>query len=90
MELEAVRAVAVRDLGFEVRWQVDDVDCIERALLRTDTAPDTQTLANEGDLAVWSHFDTELAGSHHRAGFLAFLAAFLWFAFVAIDDWSCC
>lgn len=67
MEFEAIGRVAVCDLGLEVGRQVDDVDGIERALLGADTAPNAQTLRNEGDLAVWGDLDTELAGPDDRA-----------------------
>lgn len=41
MDFEAVGAIAVRHLRFEVGGQVDDVDGVERALLRADTTSDT-------------------------------------------------
>ena len=40
MQLEAVGAVAVRDLRLEVGGQVDDVDSVEGAFLGADTAAD--------------------------------------------------
>jgi hypothetical protein len=38
------------DVGFEISWQIDDVDSAEWTLLRADTASNTQCLGNEGDL----------------------------------------
>lgn len=49
------------DLSLEVCGQVDDVDGVEGAFLRTDTATDTQALRDEGDLGIGGDFDTELA-----------------------------
>ena len=80
MQLEAVRAISVRHLRLKVGRQVDDVDGIERALLRADTAANAQALGDEGDLAIGCNFDAQLARSYHRAGLLALLAAFLRFA----------
>ena len=73
MQFEAVGAVAVGHLRFEVGGQVDDVDGVERAFLGTDAAADAQAFADEGDFAVRGHFDAEFAGANYGAGFLAFL-----------------
>jgi hypothetical protein len=77
VELEAVGRVAVRDLGLEVRGQIDDVDGVEGAFLRADTTTDTQALRDEGDLGGRVDFDAQLAGAHDGARLLAFLSAFL-------------
>jgi len=61
VQLEAVRGVSVGDLSLEVGGQVDNVDGVEGAFLRADTATDTQALRDEGDLGVGGDFDTELA-----------------------------
>jgi hypothetical protein len=46
------------DLGLEVRGQVDDVDGVEGAFLRADTASDTEALGDEGDLGGGVDLDT--------------------------------
>lgn len=61
VNLEAVGAVAVRDLSLEVGGQVDDVDGVERALLGANTASNTQSLGDEGDFAGGVDFNAELA-----------------------------
>lgn len=86
MQFEAVRRVTVGDLAFEVGRQVYDVDGVERAFLRADTTSNAEAFTDESDFAVGCDFDTELAGLDNRAGLLAFLPAFLRFAFVRIDD----
>lgn len=77
MELEAVGGVTMRDLGFQVGRQVDDMDGSEWTFLGTDTATDTETLGDEGDLGLGSHFDTELTRPDDGARLLTFLATFL-------------
>lgn len=67
----------MRDLSLEVCGQVDNVNGAERALLRTDTTTNTQTLRNVGNLGLGRDFDAEFASSNDRAGLLAFLTAFL-------------
>lgn len=86
VQFEAVGGVAVGDLALEVGGQVDDLDGVEGALLRADTATDTQALTDEGDLAVRVDFDTELAGLDDGAGLLALLATFLRLALVGVDN----
>lgn len=65
------------DLGFKVRWKVDDTDGAEWTFLRTDTASDAKSLRDEGDLGFWCDLDTEFPGTYHRTGLLAFLPTFL-------------
>lgn len=65
------------DLGLEVGGQVDDVDGVEGAFFRADTATDTQALRDEGDLGVGGDFDTQLACADDGTRLLAFLSAFL-------------
>ena len=65
------------DVGFEIGWQIDDIDCTEWALLRADTASNTQCLGDESDLGLRGDFDAETSTSHNRARFLALLSAFL-------------
>lgn len=77
MELEAVGGIAMCDLGFEVRWQVDDVDCSEWAFLGADTASYAQGLGDESDFRVGGDFDTKTATADDRAGLLALLSTFL-------------
>jgi len=77
MELEAVGGVSVGDLGLEIGWQIDDVDCSEWAFLWADTATNAQTFGDEGNLGGIFDFDTETATADDRAGFLALLSTFL-------------
>lgn len=77
VKLEAVGRVTVGDLRLEVGGQVDNVDGIERTFLGADTATDTETLGDECDLGLVGDFNTELAGTDDRAGFLALLTTFL-------------
>ena len=77
VQLETVGRVSMGDLGLEVRGQVDDVDGVKGAFLGTDTASDTQSLGDEGDLGRRVYFDAQLAGAHHWAGLFAFLSTFL-------------
>jgi hypothetical protein len=41
MEFEAVGRVSMRNVGFEVRWKIDDIDRPKRAFLRADAATNT-------------------------------------------------
>ena len=38
------------DLGFEIGWQIDNVDGSKRALLGADTASNAKVLGDEGNL----------------------------------------
>jgi len=38
VELEGVCCISVSDFFVQIGWEVDDVDCPERTLLRTDSA----------------------------------------------------
>src|SRR3954447_17854376 len=49
MELEAVGGVSVGDMGFEVRWKIDDIYRTERAFLGANTTSTAKTLRYEGD-----------------------------------------
>lgn len=57
VELEAVGRVSMGHLALEVRWQVDDGDGAEGALLRADTASDAKGFGDEGKSRVGGHFD---------------------------------
>jgi hypothetical protein len=50
MQLEAVGRVSMGDLSLEVRGQIDDIDSVERAFLRADTASYAKSFRDEGDL----------------------------------------
>jgi hypothetical protein len=78
MKLEAVGRVSMGNVRFEVSRQIDNIDGTEWALLWTDTASNTKTLGDKGDLGFGGDFDTETPTSHNRARFLAFLSAFLY------------
>jgi hypothetical protein len=77
VQLEAVRRITMRDLGLEVGGQVDDVDGVEGAFLRADTATDAETLGDEGDFGCVVDFDTQLARADNWTRLLTFLSAFL-------------
>jgi hypothetical protein len=86
VQLEAVGGVAVGDLALEVCGQVDNLNGVEWALLGADTASDTQTLTDEGDLAGGVDLDTQLSGLDDGTRLLALLATFLRLALVRVDD----
>jgi hypothetical protein len=65
------------NLRLEVGWQIDDVDCAKRALLRADTTSYAEGLGYESDFRFWGDFDTETTTANNRARFLAFLPTFL-------------
>lgn len=75
VKLEAVGAITVGDLALEVRWQVDNGDGVERALLGADTTTDAERLGNEGEARVGSDLNAELATADNGAGLFAFLSA---------------
>lgn len=77
MQFEAVGRVAVRDLGFKVRGQVNDVDGAERTFLDAYPAAYAETLGNICNLRFRRDFDAELACAYHGTGLLAFLPTFL-------------
>lgn len=77
MELEAVGRIAMCDLGFEVGWQVDDVDCSEWAFLGADTTSYAEGLGDKGDFRLGGDFDTKTATADDRARLLALLSTFL-------------
>ena len=77
MQLEAVGRVSVGDLGFEVGGQIDDIDGVKWAFLRTDTTPYAEAFRYEGNLRLGCNLDAQLSGADHRAGLLAFLSTFL-------------
>lgn len=74
VQLEAVGAISVGNLAFEVGGKVDDGNGIEWALLGADTATNTERLGDEGEAGFGRNFNAELATSDDWAGFLAFLA----------------
>lgn len=67
----------MRDLGLEVRGQVDDVDGVEGAFLGADTAADTEALRDECDFGLIGDLDAQLARAHDGTRLLAFLSTFL-------------
>jgi hypothetical protein len=77
MKLEAIGGVSMGDMGFEVCWQIDNVDRSEGTLFGADTASDAKTFRNESYLRFWSDFYAQTSASHNGARFLAFLSAFL-------------
>ena len=77
MELETVGRITVRDLRFQVRGQVDDVNRCEGAFFHADTASDAEVLRDKSDLGLWCHLDAQLARTNDRARLPTFLTAFL-------------
>lgn len=67
VKLEAVCGVSMCDLGFQVRRQIDDVDCTKWAFLHTDTTSDAKSFRYEGNLRLRRNLNTELAGSDDGA-----------------------
>jgi hypothetical protein len=78
MELEAVGRVSMRNMGFEIRGKIDDVDRSEWTFLGTDTASNTQAFGDESNLRLRSDFDAKASASNNWARLLAFLSAFLY------------
>ena len=74
------------DLGFEVCWQIDDVDGIEWTFLGTDTTANAESLGYESNLGVGGHFNTQFTSTDNRTRFFALLSAFLGLALVAIHN----
>lgn len=77
VELEAVGRVSMGDLGLEVGGQVDDVDGVEGAFLRANTASDAEALGDEGDFGRVGDFNAQLARADNGTRLFAFLSAFL-------------
>ena len=67
----------MRNLGFQIGGQIDDIDGTKRAFLGTNPASYTQAFRYESNFGFRGHFDTELAGPDDRARFFAFLTTFL-------------
>jgi hypothetical protein len=67
----------MRDLSLEVGRQVDNVDGIEWAFLRANTATNTEALGDEGDFGHVVDFDAQLARADHGTRLFTFLSAFL-------------
>lgn len=67
----------MRNLGLEIRGQIDNVDGIKGALLGANTASDAETFGDEGDLGLGGDFDAQLSRAHDGAGLFALLPAFL-------------
>mmetsp|Transcript_49721 Transcript_49721/g.146960 ORF Transcript_49721/g.146960 Transcript_49721/m.146960 type:complete len:280 (+) Transcript_49721:1225-2064(+) len=86
VQLEGVRAVAVRRVGAQVLRQVDDGNRLEGALLHADTATDAERLGDPGDLRVLADLNAELPGAHDGAKLLALLLALLRLASVRVHD----
>lgn len=75
VKLESVGAISVSNLTLEVRGQVDNRDGVKGALLRADTATDTERLGDESETGRRRDFDAELAATNDGTRFLAFLTA---------------
>jgi hypothetical protein len=55
------------DLSLEVGGQIDNVDGVEGAFFRADTATDAKTFRDEGDSGLRRDLNTQLPGSDHGA-----------------------
>ena len=80
MQLKGVGLIPVRDFGFQVGGQVDDMNRAKWTFFGTDTTSNAKALRNKRDLGFGRDFDAELAGTNDRARPFTFLATFLWFA----------
>lgn len=65
------------DMGFEIGWQVDNVDSAEWTFLWANSASDTKTFRDEGNFRFGRHFDAKTSTSHNWTRLLAFLPTFL-------------
>mmetsp|Transcript_35444 Transcript_35444/g.88930 ORF Transcript_35444/g.88930 Transcript_35444/m.88930 type:complete len:416 (+) Transcript_35444:840-2087(+) len=86
VQLEGVGAVAVGGFALQVLRQVDDLDCLEGTFPDADTAANAQLLRDPCRRVLRRHLNAKLTNFHHRAAFLALLAALLGLAPVGIDD----
>lgn len=76
MQLEAVGAIAMGDLAFQIGRQVDDGNGIEWAFLGADTTANAERLGDESEAGFGGDFNAELPAANNRAGLLALLATF--------------
>jgi hypothetical protein len=67
----------MRDLSFEVGWQIDDIDGAKRTFLWADTATDAESFRDEGDLRLGCDLYAQFSCLDDWAGFSAFLSTFL-------------
>lgn len=67
----------MRNMRLKIGWQIDNIDSPEWTLLGADTATNTQTFGDEGDLGLGGDFDTETPAPNYGARFLTLLSAFL-------------
>ena len=55
------------DLGLEICWEVDDIDCSERTFLDADPTSYAQAFRYESDFRLRCDFYAELSCSDNRA-----------------------
>lgn len=72
MEFEAVCRISVGDLRLQVGRKIDNIDGVERAFLRADTASYAQRLGYEGNPRGRFYFDTQLTSPNDWTRFAAF------------------
>jgi len=83
---KAILAISVGCKAGQLGREVDDSDSVKRAFFNTDSAANTEVFRDSGDLGGFVDLDAEFADAIDRAVFLAFLTAFVGFAFVRIDE----
>ena len=84
MEFEAVSTVTVSCFIIQVRRQLDDINSLERTLLRADTTTNAKRLTNVGNLARGGNLNAQTTHTHHGAAALTLLSALRWLAFVRV------
>ena len=86
VQLEAIGAVAVRDLALQALRQVDDFDCLERAPLDAHAAAVAEMFRDEANCGRRLHVDTDLANLVHWARLCALLPALFGLTLIGVDD----
>lgn len=66
MQLEAVGTVTMSSLFSEIGGQIDNLNCLERAFLDADAAPNTKSFTNHSNFTVRFNNDAFFAYSYYR------------------------
>ena len=74
----------------QVGGQIDDLDCLKRAFLHTNTATNAERLVNCRSFVVDRSLNAQFAHAHNGTRLFAFLSAFLRLALVLVDNCDSC
>mmetsp|Transcript_29627 Transcript_29627/g.55078 ORF Transcript_29627/g.55078 Transcript_29627/m.55078 type:complete len:95 (-) Transcript_29627:170-454(-) len=86
MQFERVRPIAMGCIFFEIFWEIDDINGLERTFFHTYTTAYAQRLRDKSQLALGANLDAQLPELHDWATLLTFLSTFLRLALLNIDD----